>query len=168
MNLIRDLIANLQQLVTVYRHLSDIVDKEHEVIVKAEVQEIPIINEAKERLIHKVRLLDQQWMEIAQKIQQSQGEKVEPPQLKKIAETVAMGKDKQELLDLHQVLNLLVSRLAEKNKKNEVLVQSALSHITGAMNSITKTLNENPTYKQSGSMKPQNKDAQGRLVSREV
>ena len=56
-----ELIQSLDQLVTVYRHLLDIVRKENEVLVAASLAEVPEINQAKEKLVHKVRELDSQW-----------------------------------------------------------------------------------------------------------
>lgn len=163
----KELVKSLDQLVTVYRHLLDIIRKENEVLVAAEMKEIPSINEAKEKLIYKVRELDEIWQnsaaELAQKLKMEQAQ----PTLLELSLHFT-GEERTKMEQLHSVLNMLVNRIVELNKKNELLVNSALSHITGAMDSITNTLNENPTYKKSGGMEEQNKDAQGRLVSREA
>ena len=42
----KELIQSLDQLVTVYRHLLDAVRKENEVLIAANLAEIPVINEA--------------------------------------------------------------------------------------------------------------------------
>jgi flagellar biosynthesis/type III secretory pathway chaperone len=162
-----DLVTSLDQLVRVYRHLLDIVRKENEVLVKAELAEVPKINEAKEKLVLKVRELDEKWQESALQIAQQLKLNNRQPTLLELSQNF-QGEEKKKLEQLHSVLNMIVSRIIEWNQKNEVLVQAALSHITGAMDSITNTLNENPTYKNSGNMEVDNKDAQGRLVSREA
>ena len=163
----KELIQSLDQLVTVYRHLLDAVRKENEVLIAANLAEIPVINEAKEKLVHKVRALDAKWQHSATQIANQLKLDNKQPSLLDLSRYVE-GEQKTKIEQLHSVLNMLVNRIMELNKKNEVLVKSALSHITGAMDSITSTLNENPTYKQSGGMEPKNQDAQGRLVYKEA
>lgn len=167
MKAFENLVKSLDQLVTVYRHLLDMVQKENEVLVAAEMKEVPVINEAKEKLVHKVRQLDHQWQLSADELAKTLGINKEQPTLLELAKSMS-GEQKEKLENLHKVLNLLVNQIAETNKKNKELVDSILSHITGAMDSITKTLNENPTYKNSGNMEKKNQDAQGRLVYKEA
>ena len=163
----QELVKSLDQLVTVYRHLLDIVRKENDVLVAADMGEVPKVNEAKEKLVLKVRQLDELWLMSALKIVNNLKLDNKQPTLLELA-TYFDGDEAIKLEQLHSVLTMLVSRISEFNKKNAVLVQSALSLINGAMGSITDTLNENPTYKNSGNMEAVNKDAQGRLVQREA
>ncbi|MCJ8275499.1 MAG: flagellar protein FlgN [Bdellovibrionales bacterium] len=161
------LVKSLDQLVTVYRHLLEIVRKESEVLQGADLAQIPKVNEAKEKMVLKIRQLDSEWMKSAEELAKKLKLNNSQPTLLELSSNFS-GEEKNKLEQLHSVLNMLVQRIAEINKKNEVLVQSALSHITGAMDSITGTLNENPTYKNSGGMEEVNKDAAGRLVQREA
>lgn len=163
----KELVKSLDQLVTVYRHLLDMVRKENEVLIAAQMSEVPVINEAKEKLVLKVKQLDHRWQLSAEELAQSMKLNTKKPTLLELASHFS-GEQKTKLERLHSVLNMLVNRIAELNKKNRVLVDSILSHITGAMDSITSDLNENPTYRNSGNMEAENKDAQGRLVSREA
>jgi flagellar biosynthesis/type III secretory pathway chaperone len=163
----QELVQSLDQLVTVYRHLLDIVRKENEILIKADMKQIPDMNLTKEKLVFKVKELDGQWQIAATNIAIELQLNNRNPTLLEIASQFS-GENATKLEQQHSVLNILVSRIAELNKKNEILVNSVLSHINGAMNSITNTLNENPTYKNSGSMEKINNDAQGRLVQREA
>ncbi len=163
----QELVQYLDQLVTVYRHLLDIVRKENEVLVAAEMKEIPQITESKEKLVLKVRELDEKWQASAAALAEELKIEQKQPTLLELS-LHFQGDERIKMEQLHSVLNMLVQRIVDLNKKNEILVRSALSHITGAMDSITNTLNENPTYKKSGGMEAENKDAQGRLVSREA
>ncbi len=167
MNAYLELVKSLDQLVTVYRHLLDVVRRENEVLVKADIHEIPNINLSKEKLVLKVRELDQKWQLSALELFKVFNVESKAHTLLELSKHFN-GEERLKLEQLHSVLNMLVQRISELNKKNEILVHAALSHITGAMNSITNTLNENPTYKNSGNMKSTNKDAQGRLVRREA
>lgn len=163
----QELVKSLEQLVTVYRHLLETVRKENEVLVNAEMNEVPAINETKEKLVLKVRELDAFWQKSANSLGAQLNLQTKQPTLLELSRHFSCD-EQVKLEQLHSVLNMLVSRIVELNKKNESLVQAALHHITGAMNSITNTLNENPTYKKSGNMEEVNKDAQGRLVYKEV
>lgn len=162
-----ELVKSLDQLVNVYRHLLDTVQKENKALLVADMKAIPEINIAKERLVLKVRELDSQWMLAAQDIAVQFNMPNTQPTLLELASQFQTI-DKEELKSIHKVLSLIVQHISEVNKANETLVRSALSHISGAMNSITTTLNENPTYRKSGNMKDENQDAQGRLVQKEV
>lgn len=161
------LIQHLDQLVTVYRHLLEAVRRENESLVAARTTELPEINEAKEKLILKVRELDEKWQLAADELGQLLGLQNPKPRLMELA-IALQGEERTKLEQLHSVLNMLVQRITELNKKNELLVQAALAHIAGAMGSITQTLNENPTYGSRGGMAAENKQAQGRLVQRQV
>ncbi len=163
----QNLVQSLDQLVTVYRHLLEAVRRENEALLKADMSALSDINLTKEKLVQKVKELDEQWQLSADELAQELEIKINRPRLLDFA-VYFKGDEATKLEQLHSVLNMLVSRIVEINKKNEPLVHSALSHISGAMGSITKTLNENPTYKNSGNLEAENKDAQGRLVQREV
>jgi hypothetical protein len=63
-------------------------------------------------------------------------------------------------------MELLLKRVQEHNRQNEVLVQSALNNITGAMNAIKGTLQEKTTYKKKGEV--EGHTSAGQLVSREA
>jgi flagellar biosynthesis/type III secretory pathway chaperone len=162
-----ELVESLDQLVKVYRQLLETVRRENDILVSAKMDEISSVNQTKEKLIYKVRELDDQWQKAAQHLATEFQMPDVQPSLMELSRNYR-GDEAVKLEQIHSVLTLLVARITEINKRNEVLVQAALSHITGAMNSITETLNENPLYKKSGGMEPINKDAQGRLVQREV
>ncbi|MCB0377988.1 MAG: flagellar protein FlgN [Bdellovibrionales bacterium] len=163
----KELVTALDQLVTVYRHLLDVVRKEHEALLAADHKEIPIINDSKEKMLLKIRKLDAAWEEHANELMKGLKMDNSRPRLLDIAAQFE-GDDAQKLQQLHSVLNMLVQRISEINKKNEVLAKAALSHISGAMASITETLNANPTYEKGGDMKEKVEGASGRLVQREA
>lgn len=167
MSAYKDLVHSLDQLVTVYRHLLDVVRKENQVLKDADMKEVPELNLSKEKLVFKVKQLDDKWQSSAKVLARQLKLDNMQPKLQDLAKNLS-GEQAEKLEKIHSVLNILVERIAEINKKNAVLVKSVLSHITGAMDSITSTLNENPTYGNRGSMDDINKDAQGRLVHREA
>lgn len=162
-----ELVESLDQLVKVYRQLLETVRRENDVLVAAKMDDVAAVNLAKEKLIYKVRELDDQWQKSALRLANEFATTNTQPTLMELSRNYK-GEEAVKLEQLHSVLSMLVSRITEINKRNELLVQAALSHINGAMSSITDTLNENPLYKKGGAMDPVNKDAQGRLVQREA
>ena len=160
------LTKSLDALVTVYRHLLELVRKENDVLICADLNEIPGINKSKEKMVLKINELEEQRIAASQSLAQDlkmDGE----PRLLKLAGKLDSSRG-EKLKQTHSVLSMLVQRISEINKKNATLANSALSHINGAMKSITDTLNENPTYRNSGSMKEENEGASGRLIQKEV
>ena len=164
----KSLIISLDQLVTVYRHLLDLVRKENAVLLEAQLEELAELNPTKEKLIGKIKELESVWTKKASLLCRKTGLSGEPPTLKKIAQTVGQDQGGEKLLRLHSVLSMLVHRIAEMNGKNELLTQSALSHITGAMQAITDTLKEHPTYKSGGDMRGDTEGTSGRLIAKQV
>lgn len=160
------LTKSLDKLVTIYRHLLELVRKENDVLVRADMNELPGINKSKEKMILKIAELEDKWSEAAASLAKDLKMDTEP-RLMELSRKIG-GENGEKLQQTHSVLSMLVHRINEINKKNETLVGSALSHINGAINSIADTLNENPTYKNSGGMKEENEGASGRLVQKEV
>lgn len=161
------LVKSLDQLVRVYRHLLEAVRREQEILIRADLEALAEVNFAKEKLVFKVKSLDRQWQDAADDLAKELDIKQESPRLLDLAAHF-QGDESTKLEQLHSVLHMLVGRIQDINRDNQQLTESALAHISGAMGSITQTLNENPTYRNSGSLEESNKDAQGRLVRRQV
>ena len=163
----KQLIQTLENLVQVYRNLLNIVKKENDVLSSTQFSEIEQINFSKEKLLLKVRELEIQWQKSADLLAQRWRLPNSKPSLLELANHPRATQG-PKLKKLRQVLNELIERVFDWNKKNASLIKTTLSHITGAMDSITEFLNENPRYGSQGSMSSENKDAQGRLVQREA
>jgi len=165
--LTKGLIESLDQLVTVYRHLLDMVRKEQTVLMETRLEDLAEVNKSKEQMVLKIKQLESSWTLSAQKLGMALGLTTERPSLKELSKSVG-PENGEKLLNLHSVLSLLVRRIVEINKKNETLAQSALSHINGAMRAISETLKENPTYKSGGDMRGDSDGSSGRLIAKEV
>jgi len=163
--LVIHLILVLEDQVKVYRHLLEVVRKEKDILISANLDDLNENNRAKEAMLIKIRALEAQCLKSAAEIYQSLGLSGEEPRLLEIARHVRddMG---EKLRSIHSVLELLLKSVQEYNRQNESLVQSALTHITGAMNEIKGTLKEKPTYKRQGEV--EGHTASGQLVSREA
>jgi len=164
--LVNHLVDVLEEQIKVYRHLLEVVRKEKEILVAANLDDLNETNRSKEAMLLKVRALETQrvrWaMELGQKLG-LQGD--EHPRLQELARLLS-EENSQRLHNIHNVLDLLLRRVQEYNRQNEALVQAALNNITGAMKSIKNTLEEKPTYQKKGEV--EGHTASGQLVSREA
>lgn len=161
------LVNTLEDQIKVYRNLLDVVRREKEILVSANLDELNENNKSKEAMLLKIRGLETVRIRCASELSTTIGLTTEPPRLLEMANHVpeAMG---ERLRNLHSVLDLLLKRVQEYNKQNEVLVQSALNNITGAMKAIRDTLQDKPTYQRKGELSQAAPGASGQLVQREA
>lgn len=162
-----ELVKNLSQLVLVYRHLLLSVRREKQILLRAELQALSESNIAKEALVARVKDLEDKWMGTADKLCKNLGLEESTPRLSEIAGRFE-GAQREKLMQLQSVLNLLIRRTTSINKQNDVLIQSALTHIGGAMKSIRDTLSKNSTYEKKGTRSDAPTETSGRLVSKEA
>lgn len=163
--LVVGLISTLEEQVKVYRHLLEVVRKEKEILISSNLDELNENNRTKEAMLIKIRSLEAARLKAAADVYLSIGLTGDQPRLLEIARFVP-DEQGEKLRSVHSVLELLLKRVQEYNRNNESLVQSALSHITGAMKSIKTTLQEKPTYQKQGEV--EGNVSAGQLVSREA
>ncbi len=159
------LVSCLDQLVKVYRALLEVVRREKDILVESNVEGLSENNRAKEAMIIKIKSLETQRMRCAKDLAHLIGADVERPRLSEIASRFD-GPQGEKLRNAQSVLELLIKRVSEINKENEVLVQAALSSINGAMQSIKDTLQDKNTYQSQGKIQPS--QAPGHLVRKEL
>lgn len=165
MELFKKLESQLEDLVKVYRHLLGVVRKEREILIAANLDDLNENNRAKEAMLIKARQIESARLLAFRELTQLEGLS-ENTKLIELARVVG-GDTGERLRNLQSVLELLLKRVREHNSQNEVLVQSALDSVTGAMGSICNTLKDKPTYKKSGGVSSRPAES-GQLVSKEA
>lgn len=163
--LVASLVNVLEEQIKVYRHLLEVVRKEKEILIAANLDELNENNRVKEAMLLKIRALESARLTGAVEVYNALGLTGENPRLLEIARYVSDA-EAEKLRTVHSVLELLLRRVQEYNRQNETLVQSALSNITVAMNAIRGTLQEKPTYQKKGEV--EGVSSSGQLVSREA
>lgn len=158
------LVSVLEEQVKVYRHLLEVVRKEKEILVAANLDELNENNRTKEAMLIKVRALEADRVKLAGEVAAALGLSGEP-RLLEIARHVPEA-EADKLRNMHSVLELLLRRVQEYNRQNEALVQSALQNITGAMKAIKGSLEAKPTYQKKGEV--EGHASAGQLVSKEA
>ena len=158
--------GTLDDLVKVYRNLLETIRREKEILISANLDELNENNRSKEAALLKITQLEDARIAQARELAQLLGLNADAPRLLEIARKIG-GTTGDRLTNIHSVLELLLQRVQELNRSNEVLVKSALENITGAMKSIRETLQDKPTYERRGEVKA-NPAGSGQLVSREA
>lgn len=161
----KNLVDILEEEITVYRHFLDLIRHEHEILLQSKLEELVENNRSKEAMINKLKSLERIREKRVKEIALILNVKVEAPRLLDIAASMDM-KMGDKLRTIHSTMDLLIKRVKEHNTRNEVLVQSALQNIKGALENLKKTLQDKPTYQQEGQI---NQPAPtGRFVSKEA
>lgn len=165
-SLAEQLIGSLDDLVKVYRNLLEVVRKEKEILTEGQLDDLIENNKVKDAMLVRIRTLENQRTRLARDLTLIVGGDHDQPRLLDLANRCS-EKHNERLRNLHAVLELLVRRVAELNKQNEHLVQAALDHISGAIDSIRDGLKPKPVYARQGQIADV-KAGGGRLVSREA
>jgi len=161
------LVEGLDELVKVYRTLLEVVRREKDLLIASDLEELNENNNAKETLLSKTRQLENSRLKLARDLASALGTDVESPRLLEMAARMPRTEQGDRLRSLHAVLDLLLKRVAETNRQNEHLVQSALENISGAMDSLRSGLQEKPTYARQGALAPAIAEG-GNLVRKQV
>jgi hypothetical protein len=161
----KGLLTRLRSMIKVYRDLLALVRKEREILISAKLDDLSENNKSKEAMLLKVREMENERIQLARDLAISE-QLSEGTTLLEFARHFD-GDIGEELRHVHSVLELLLKRVHELNQQNESLVQSALTTVTGAMDSIRDHVQERVTYEKKGSIDP-GRGGSGRLVSREA
>lgn len=155
----------LDGLIKVYRQVLNVVRKEREILIAANLDELNENNKTKETMLIKARQLEADRIQVAKAFALAEGLS-ESTRLLEFANHMG-GESGDRLRNMQSVLELLLKRVRELNVQNEVLVNSALEKVTGAMGSICNSLKDKPTYKKTGGVTNRPTES-GQLVSKEA
>ncbi len=160
------LVSNLEDLIKFYLQLLDLARKEKEALIEADANKILELNSQKELHLQKIKLADTLRFKHAKELCVMIKADSENPRLLEIAQKIpgVMG---DQLRNLHKTLDMVITRIIEINKDNELLTQKALQALNGTMNNIKETLSGKKTYERKGNYK-QGPEQSGNFVSKEI
>ncbi len=145
------LTSNLDELTKNYRLLLDLLRREKDLLIGADIEKLNQCNHEKENLLYKIRTLDSARERYAKELAQLIGADVANPRLLELSKKVS-SKEGDRLRTIHATLEILIKRVTELNKENEQYASSALSVLNGAMDNIKETLVGKKTYAREGKM----------------
>lgn len=157
---------SLDELVKLYRALFDIVRKEKELLIASDIENLNESNKTKEAVLLKVRTEDLVREKTAIELCKVVGADPRNPRLLEIAKKMK-GEQAENLRQYHSTLTLMIERVSELNKENEIYTKSALRVLGRAMNEVKETLSGKKTYEKKGKMNEGPMQA-GNFVSKEA
>ena len=160
-----EVVAVLENLIKNYRSLLDVVRKERDLLIMGKLDDLVENNKIKDGLIVRLRSLENHRMKCSRDLAHLIGVDANPPRLLDLA-TRCLVEYEDTFRQLHSTLEFIIKRVADLNKKNEDLVQSALSSITGSMESIRSNFQFKPVYARDGAF--HGGSAGGNLVEKEA
>lgn len=157
---------NLEEITKFYRQMLDLLRKEKEFLIKADIEKIEESNKQKEMVLSRLKSLDSLRVKYASDVAEQLGLDPAQPRLLEIARKIG-GARGDKLRSIHAALEILIRKIPELNRENEQYVNSALSHINGAIENVKETLSGGVTYRREG-YKEKSADSSGHLISREA
>lgn len=161
------LTANLEELTKLYRGLLDLVRKEKEYLVEANIEKLEQNNVAKEDVLYKIRGQDSFREKYAKEFAALIGGNVQSPRLLELAQILGNNPAGARLRSMHAALEVLIGRISQLNKDNEAYAQAALNTLNGAIGEIKDSVSGKKTYGQKGKM-AHGPDKAGNFVHKEA
>ncbi len=160
------LISNLEELTKNYRQLLDLVRKEKQILIDANVDLINASNLQKEILIDKIQELDAHRSTYAVEVAEKLNIPKADARLLNIANHLG-GSHGDKLRSQHAALEMLLKRTSELNKENATYADAAVQTVGKALDGIRETLMGQKTYQNKGKYQT-GADKSGHLVSKEA
>lgn len=160
------LVESLEDLIKNYRQLLDLVRKEKNILISANIDDLNNLNLSKDEMIISIRQSDAIRIKCVAQVAESLGLSQDNIRLLDLANRT-QGELSQRLRTQHATLDILIKRLSELNKQNAQYAESALRNINGAINNIKETVSGKSTYQNKGKYN-KNTEAAGYLVSKEA
>lgn len=146
------LVQNLEDLTKLYRQLLEVVRKEKDLLIVADIDKLEINNSEKENLLAKIRSQDSARERYAKEFANLIGGDTQNPRLLELAKLLHGTEAEKRLRTIHSMLEMLVQRVTSINKENETYAQSALNSLNGALGNVKDTLSGKKTYARKGQM----------------
>ncbi len=158
--------SNLDGLAAIYRQLLDVVYKERELLISADLDQLRQNTESKEAILQKARFADTVRVRIAEEMAAEVGANAQDPRLLEISDKLG-GEKGAQLRRQHQILESLIRKVTQANLENEEYTKSALRNLDGAMNNLKESISGKKTYGGKGRYK-MGPEVSGNFVSKEA
>lgn len=157
----------LDEMVTHYRKMLDIVRKEKELLIEAKIDDLILNNEEKSLLVQKISAIDSRRINAALELGIQLKLDNPAPRLTELAHSMRGTPESEVLRKFQATLSLLFERVKIQNEQNEEYTKSALRNINGALDNIKETLSGKKTYEKRGQYK-MGPETAGNFVSKEA
>lgn len=158
--------GNLDEITKNYRQLLELIRKEKEHLIKSEIEKIEECTKQKELFLLRLKSLDALRAKYASDLAGQLGLDPAQPRLLELARKIG-GSRADKLRSVHSALEILIKKIPELNRENEIYAQTALAHLKGALDNVRETLSGPSSYKREG-LKNRGVEAAGSLIRREA
>lgn len=161
-----NLVKQLDELVSLYQSLLDVVRTEKQLLITADIEKLNDSNKNKELLLNKIKTQDGLREKLAKELAIKVGLKPNAPRLLELAKKHS-GAEAERLRQLHGTLTVLIERVSEINLENENYTESALRSLNLALGDIKNTIGGKKMYARKGKME-EGPNKSGNFVSKEA
>ena len=163
--LINQLLGHLKQESKLYQSMLGVIEKEGNAAVRSELNSLINAKEEKESILVKLRLLEEQRIDVVRKIAEAFGYPQRDVTLTAISQLVdepLAAQLKKAGADLSSLLNTLI----EANNRNKQLFEHSLELVRGSFNLLSNLTRSDTVYYSSGNI--QRNYQTGRCVNGEI
>lgn len=139
------LLTQLDELVGHYKKLLELTRQETEVIEALDRAKLDEFNQQKDDILRKIKLTDSFRERYARELAHLLNIESDYPRLLELAEKVDAPLA-EAFRQSHAVLTLIIERLAQVQRKNQLLVEAQLRVLQGALSELKASVTQKPTY----------------------
>ena len=161
-HLIKKLIGLLEHTTELYKLLFAVVQNEKNAVVGLDLQQLNEACKAKDNLLLKLRILEEQREQIMVRLAAEIGCSPQGLTLTQLSLLVDESFARR-LIDISRELLALIQSLQDATQQNRFLMSHSMQLIQGSYNLLKTLMAANPLYYRSGNM--QNTDQTGKLLS---
>ena len=155
----------LEQETELYQALLAAIDEEKRAVIATDLAKLNETTKAKENLLLKLRILDEQRSHLLRKLADLLGEPVEALSLKKLSQMVEVP-HASRLERSRSRLVSLIAKIQVANHRNRDLFSHSLELVKGSMNLLNNLMASSPVYFRTGDI--QQRDQTGKILHGEV
>lgn len=163
--LLTELSGLLEQETELYQALLTAIDKEKQAVIAADLEKLIETTKAKENLLLKLRILDEQRSHLLRRLADFLGEPEEVLSLKNLAQMVE-APHASRLKRCRTKLLSLICEIQAANSQNHALFSHSLELVKGSMSLLNNLMISSPVYFRNGDL--QQRDQTGKILHGEV
>lgn len=166
------LLSSLQDLVSLYGNLFDLLQKERLILIASDIEKLNDSNKTKEALLLKIRQTDKERAIVATEFAKFIG--IEAPNVRLLMLAEKLGPTRkteaETLRSLHKTLTMQIERVVELNQENENYTRTALRILNGAIEDIKEAAvgSKKKMYGKQGQRENSTAQQSGNFVSKEA
>ena len=164
-HLLKKLLGLLEHATELYQSLFDVVQQEKEAVVGLNLQQLNQVCKAKDNLLLKLRILEEQREQLMDKLAldlDCSPQEISLTRLSQWVEEPYAGMLRERSTHLLS----LIQTLQEANQQNKYLLLHSLELIRGSYNLLNRAIAANPVYHRRGNV--QNNRQTGKLVCNDI